>query len=83
MPWSLAPSKGNLSALALVTLELEGQTEYYFLLRQGGGMDVEVSLGRVTVVTPQSPLGDSMYGLSAGESLTLPNGEQASVIAVD
>ena len=46
-------------------------------------MDVEVSLGRVTVVTPQSPLGESMYGLSAGESLTLPNGEQASVIAVD
>ena len=68
---------------ALVTLELEGQTEYYFLLRQGGGMDVEVSLGRVTVVTPQSPLGESMYGLSAGESLTLPNGEQASVITVD
>ena len=68
---------------ALVTIELQGQPEYYFLLRQGGGMDVEVSLGSVTVVTPQSPLGEAMYGLLAGESLTLPNGEKASVLTVD
>ena len=41
-------------------------------------MDVEVS-GKSDGV-PLNPMGESMYGLSAGESLTLPNGEQASVM---
>ena len=47
---------------ALVEVEMKGDTELYMLLHCGGGYEVTVDGRLVTVITPESPLGESLVG---------------------
>lgn len=78
----LARTKATLSALALkrfspgdpvaasalVELDQDGVSSWYFLAPEGGGMKAVIEGVTVTVLTPQSVLGRELLGRSEGDS---------------
>lgn len=66
---------------ALVTLRREAQSDLHFLLLQlGAGVSLSYEGVEVQVISPESPLGERLLGLSVGDSLRLGNKEEAEVI---
>ena len=47
---------------ALVEVELDGEIDWYFLLNCGGGREVSVAGKKITVITPESPVGHALMG---------------------
>lgn len=77
-------SAGVVIALgALVALEDERETVHYFLAPAGGGLRLQVAGCEVRVVTPQSPIGQSLIGKRAGDDLDLrtPQGVTECTVA--
>jgi transcription elongation GreA/GreB family factor len=66
-------NRANLSANApvqagaLVNLDLNGQKKTVFLLPKGGGMTFKMDEQTVQIITPASPLGEAIVGLSEGD----------------
>ncbi|MEO8901365.1 MAG: GreA/GreB family elongation factor [Polyangiaceae bacterium] len=56
---------------ALVALEDDRETVHYFLAPAGGGLRLQVAGHEVRVVTPQSPIGQSLIGKREGDDLDL------------
>jgi transcription elongation GreA/GreB family factor len=55
---------------ALVELEVDGIRSMYFVGPRNGGLEVEFGRKEVTVITPQSPLGENLMGKKTGERWT-------------
>jgi transcription elongation GreA/GreB family factor len=55
---------------ALVELEMDGATSSFFIGPKGGGLEVEHAGAEITVITPQSPLGEGLVGRKKGERWT-------------
>ncbi len=55
---------------ALVELEIDGLRSLYFIGPRNGGLEVEFGRKEVTVITPQSPLGENLMGKRAGDRWT-------------
>ena len=51
---------------ALVELESDGARSIYFIGPKNGGLEIEFGRKQVTVITPQSPLGQNLMGKTAG-----------------
>ena len=70
---------------ALVSVETNGEAFWYFLLPKGGGTELDAEEGgpEVTIVTPESPMGQQLSGLKRGDRFTLrPNLPPSEVVAV-
>src|SRR6266568_4548556 len=61
-----APGDG-IDVGALVELQTDGETIFYFLGPRAGGTEVEHDKKEVLVITPQSPLGAQLMEKKAGE----------------
>jgi transcription elongation GreA/GreB family factor len=55
---------------ALVELDSDGTRALYFLGPRNGGLEVELGRKEVTVITPQSPLGQELMAKKAGQRWT-------------
>jgi transcription elongation GreA/GreB family factor len=55
---------------ALVELDADGARSIYFLGPKNGGMEFEYQRKEITVVTPQSPLGQNLISKKAGQRWT-------------
>jgi Transcription elongation factor, GreA/GreB, C-term len=55
---------------ALVELEADGARSLYFFGPKNGGLEIECQRREITVITPQSPLGQNLMGKKAGQSWT-------------
>lgn len=51
----------------------------YIMLPAGGGLQRDYQGMEFTVITPDSPIGESVLGNEAGEQITLPNGTSAFI----
>jgi len=60
---------------AFVVLEFEGERDAYFLGPRAGGTEVQWDQRDVTVITPQSPLGECLEGRKEGDTLTWVTGQ--------
>lgn len=71
---------------ALVTLEDEtGQERRLFIGPQAGGMKLADPAGEIVVITPASPLGKRLLGLTAGDELQgldVGKGTRYTIVAV-
>ncbi|MFS4461040.1 GreA/GreB family elongation factor [Bdellovibrio sp. HCB2-146] len=56
-----------ISSTALVEVELEGRRSYLFIMSKGGGLNFEFGGMSIQIVTPNSPLGETLLGLHAGD----------------
>ena len=52
---------------ALVELDVDGVRSLFFIGPKGGGLEIPCEGGEVTVITPQSPLGQNLMERKAGE----------------
>lgn len=55
---------------ALVELDSDGARSSYFIGPKSGGLDIERRGKEIMVITPQSPLGQTLIGRKAGERWT-------------
>lgn len=55
---------------ALVELDVGGTRALYFIGPRNGGLEIESKRKEVTVITPQSPLGQQLMGKKAGQRWT-------------
>ncbi len=59
---------------ALVEVDSGGEKLFFFIMNHGGGTELHLDFGEVTVITPESPLGASLMGKKDGEVYTLRSG---------
>jgi transcription elongation GreA/GreB family factor len=59
---------------ALVELDVNGTPALYFIGPRNGGLEIEWKRKEVTVLTPQSPLGQNLMGKQAGQRWTIKLG---------
>jgi transcription elongation GreA/GreB family factor len=55
---------------ALVEVASDGTRSLYFIGPRNGGLEIEFGRKEVTVITPQSPLGQNLMGKTAGARWT-------------
>jgi transcription elongation GreA/GreB family factor len=55
---------------AVVKLETDGSSNLYFIGPKSGGVEVNFDGDEITVITPQSPLGQNLVGKKAGQGWT-------------
>ena len=55
---------------ALVELEVDGTATTFFIGPRSGGLEIECQRQEITVITPQSPLGQNLMGKKAGHRWT-------------
>src|SRR5688572_26897458 len=56
---------------ALVQVEMRGGASWYFVAPRAGGLEVLHEKEEVTVITPQSPLGEQLMEKKEGEKFSL------------
>jgi len=57
---------------ALIELEVQGETEFYFIGPKAGGMELKHESREIVLITPQSPLGALLLGRNPGDLVVLP-----------
>src|SRR6266567_4675107 len=63
--------RGDLIDLtALVELETDGTRSSYFIGPKNGGLEINFQGNEITVITPQSPLGQNLMGKKTGQRWT-------------
>jgi transcription elongation GreA/GreB family factor len=67
---------------ALVMLETNGRSTYYFMGPRAGGTEIEHEGRTIMVITPQSPLGRQLMGRLEGDQLQLDLGGKRSAQTV-
>jgi transcription elongation GreA/GreB family factor len=67
---------------ALVEVDMDGATDCYLLLSGGGGTEVSVDGQTVTVITPESPLGQELMGNIEAGFVRLPSGAEGIIFSV-
>jgi len=55
---------------ALVELDADGTRPIYFIGPRNGGLEIEHQRKEITVITPQSPLGQNLMGKKSGQRWT-------------
>ena len=72
----------TITAGTLIECDLNGFNDWFFLSPEGGGVSVKIDDSEVTVITPQSPIGQQIIGKKAGANFNLPNGSKGTVLSV-
>ena len=60
--------KDPIASTALVELEHNGKQMHVFMMSRGGGMSLKLDGQTIQVVTPSSPLGETLLGLKVGDT---------------
>jgi transcription elongation GreA/GreB family factor len=63
-------AKEPIDLTALVELNADGATSTYFIGPKSGGLEVKYKKEEITVITPQSPLGQNLMGKKAEDQWT-------------
>jgi transcription elongation GreA/GreB family factor len=63
---------------AVVEMESDGAKAWFFIGPKNGGLEVKVGRREITVITPQSPLGQNLIGKKAGDRWTAKIGGASS-----
>jgi transcription elongation GreA/GreB family factor len=71
---------------ALVELENGGENLFYFIGPRAGGTEILHDKKEILVITPQSPLGEQLFGKKSGDELQLNLGglkQAAKILSVE
>jgi transcription elongation GreA/GreB family factor len=63
---------------ALVQVEMRGGASWYFVGPKAGGLQIVHDKEEITVITPQSPLGEQLMEKKQGDSFTFGAGKDAT-----
>jgi transcription elongation GreA/GreB family factor len=62
---------------ALVELEMDRAVSCYFIGPKNGGLEIECQKKEITLITPQSPLGQALLGKKSGDKWIIGTGRSA------
>lgn len=65
-----------IAATALVEISLKGKRSFVFLSPKGGGMNVAFEGQIIQIITPNSPLGEALLDLHAGDTAMVGSGDR-------
>lgn len=65
-----------IASSALVVVELDGEKKTFFIAPKGGGLSMDFEGQRIMIITPNSPVGEALQGLKAGQSVDVDRGEE-------
>ncbi|WP_136065668.1 hypothetical protein [Pontiella sulfatireligans] len=68
---------------ALVQARMSGEPLFFFLLKCGGGVEVQNDGAEVTVITPESPVGAALLDKKQGEAYSFRAGMEGTIITVE
>jgi hypothetical protein len=63
---------------ALVQIEMRGGTSWYFVAAKAGGLEIVHDKEEITVITPQSPLGEQIFEKTQGDKYKFGSGRDAT-----
>ena len=63
---------------ALVQIEMRGVTSWYFIGPKAGGLEIDHDEQEITVITPQSPLGEQLFEKKQGDKFRFGSGRDAT-----
>lgn len=63
-----------IESTALITLDINSKTQWFFYMPSGGGAAVEYGGVKIQVITPTSPLGEALLGLKEGDIAIVEQG---------
>lgn len=65
----------KINSTALVEVESEdGKRSLFFILAKGGGVTFQFEGKTIQIITPSSPLGEALQGLSEGDAVVIDSG---------
>lgn len=67
---------------ALVQVEHQHQSSWYFVLPVAGGRRIESDGGLVQTITPTSPLGSALLGLGVGDEAEVPTASKPKIYEI-
>ena len=67
---------------AFVEVEVDGLNDFFFLMHHGGGIELKLDIGTVTVITPESPVGNALAGKQSGDTYRLPSGLSGRIVSI-
>lgn len=70
-------STAAIAATAIVSVDLDGEKSWIFLLPKVGGRELMIQGVKIQTVTPLSPLGEALLGLKVGDSATVEVGDES------
>ena len=68
-------SNDKITSTALIELEHEGKNQFVFLMSKGGGIHCHFDGKMIQVITPSSPLGETLLGLKEGDFASVEVGD--------
>ncbi|HEY5621264.1 MAG TPA: hypothetical protein VIR77_01550 [Pontiella sp.] len=68
---------------ALVETEMDGETLLFFLLHCGGGIEFDADGCKITVITPESPVGAALAGKEQGDVYSFRTGMTGKIRRVE
>ncbi len=71
-------AKTPLEVGALVQVELRGAANWFFIGPRAGGVEIVQDKQEITVITPESPLGEQLIGKLPGEQFRFGAGRDAT-----
>src|SRR4051812_41424175 len=63
---------------ALVQIEMRGATSWYFVAPKAGGLEIVQDNEEITVIPPQSPLGEQLFEKKQGDKFRFGSGRDAT-----
>ena len=68
--------KSKIQATALIEVDHNGKTLWFFYMPAGGGYSATIEGKKIQVITPSSPLGESLLGLTSGDVASVEHGDE-------
>ena len=68
---------------ALIETEMMGNKMLFFLLRCGGGIEVEMDGETISVITPESPVGAALLDKKSGDTYSFRAGMEGEIRRVE
>lgn len=66
----------KIQATAVVEVDLNGKSSWFFIAPKGAGLSVDFDGKKINVITPSSPLGESLIGLTVGDCAVVEKPDQ-------
>ena len=77
-----ADAAGPAAMGALLEVSRGGASTWYFLAPAAGGLEIELDGATILVLTPQSPLGRTLLGRRAADTVALPPRGSGRIVRV-
>lgn len=80
-PKSFLPDE-SISATAVIQVEIENKKTWFLYMPSGGGHSVHFNGIKIQVITPTSPLGESLLGQHVGDIVSIENGAEIKDVEI-